>query len=261
MTNIITLDDFKQKFKEIKKQGWIKTHKYGNTGVGKTLEDLLGIAENNIQGPDFGIYELKAQRETTTSSLSLFTSSPKPRGAIKKLVDKYGYYSDEMPDPTKKILYMPLSTQKYTKIPHSSKSLKIEYKNIYIDNQNKSHKDVIIIKSNIGNEDAYWEINNLTTKISKKFNEQIVYVKAKSKGQDKNEEFKYTEAYLLKGITSKGVIDMIKDGKIDIEIRYGQYDNPNSKNYKKSHDHGTAFRITNANKYILFSNNERLDEE
>jgi len=31
--------------------GFIKTHRTGYTGIGKTLEDLLGIIENNISGP------------------------------------------------------------------------------------------------------------------------------------------------------------------------------------------------------------------
>ena len=49
MDDILTLDEFIRKFNEIKNMGWIRTHRAGNTGVGKTLEDLLGIDENNIQ--------------------------------------------------------------------------------------------------------------------------------------------------------------------------------------------------------------------
>ena len=44
--------------KAIKKMGYIKTHRAGNTGIGKTLEDLLGIKENNIPGG------IKAKRKT-----------------------------------------------------------------------------------------------------------------------------------------------------------------------------------------------------
>ena len=57
---INTLDDFKKKYLEICNMGWITTHRSGPTGIGKTLEDLLGIPENNINGPDFGDYELKS---------------------------------------------------------------------------------------------------------------------------------------------------------------------------------------------------------
>lgn len=44
---ITTLDDFIREYKKIQSMGWIRTHRSGNTGIGKTLEDLLGIEENN----------------------------------------------------------------------------------------------------------------------------------------------------------------------------------------------------------------------
>lgn len=35
----------------LRDSGFVKTHRRGNTGVGKTLEDLSGMEENNISGP------------------------------------------------------------------------------------------------------------------------------------------------------------------------------------------------------------------
>lgn len=40
---IVTLEDFIREFTKIKERGWIQTHRTGPTGIGKTLEDLLGI--------------------------------------------------------------------------------------------------------------------------------------------------------------------------------------------------------------------------
>lgn len=57
---IYTLEDFIREYSNIVNMGWVKTHRAGPTGIGKTLEDLLGIQENNIDGPDFGDYELKS---------------------------------------------------------------------------------------------------------------------------------------------------------------------------------------------------------
>ena len=59
---ITTLDDFIREYKGICEKGWIRTHRSGPTGIGKTLEDLLGIPENNLDEPDFGEYELKSCR-------------------------------------------------------------------------------------------------------------------------------------------------------------------------------------------------------
>ena len=50
---IYTLDDFIREYTNIVNMGWVRTHRSGPTGIGKTLEDLLGIQENNIDGPDF----------------------------------------------------------------------------------------------------------------------------------------------------------------------------------------------------------------
>ena len=67
-----------KKLKKIKEMGWIRTHRDGNTGVGKTLEDLLGITENNIPGPNAAMIELKSARKNVSSMLTLFTKSPLP---------------------------------------------------------------------------------------------------------------------------------------------------------------------------------------
>ena len=85
MDNIFTLDEFIARFKQIKNMGWVKTHRNGQTGIGKTLEDLLEIEENNIQGPDFGEYELKSARKNSNSMLTLITKSPDTKSANTKL--------------------------------------------------------------------------------------------------------------------------------------------------------------------------------
>lgn len=40
---IYTLEDFIREYRKIKEMGWIRTHRAGPTGVGKTLEDLLAL--------------------------------------------------------------------------------------------------------------------------------------------------------------------------------------------------------------------------
>ena len=79
-----------------------------NTGIGKTLEDHLGIKENNIALPDFGIMELKSQRLDTvsTSMVTLFTKSPEgiTNTEIRK---RFGYPDHEFPKI--KILHQTIS--------------------------------------------------------------------------------------------------------------------------------------------------------
>ena len=63
-----TFDELVEGIKELKEHGFVKTHRSGNTGIGKTLEDLLGIEENNFPGPDGIITELKSGRKYSKSS-------------------------------------------------------------------------------------------------------------------------------------------------------------------------------------------------
>jgi len=76
---MITYPELIEKLKEIKEMGYIKTHRAGTTGIGKTLEDLLGIKENNIPGPNAAMIELKSARKNVSSMLTLFTKSPLPQ--------------------------------------------------------------------------------------------------------------------------------------------------------------------------------------
>lgn len=48
----MNITEFKKIFYEIKNKGYIKTMRNGPTGVGYTLEYLLGINENNKAKPD-----------------------------------------------------------------------------------------------------------------------------------------------------------------------------------------------------------------
>lgn len=95
--NDMTLEEFKNKFTEIKDRGFIPTTRRGPTGVGHTLETHLGIFENNIAHPDIEGAELKAHRIKGNNLITLFTFNNKvwkmpPLEAVKKYgsVDKYG---------------------------------------------------------------------------------------------------------------------------------------------------------------------------
>ena len=102
---ITTLAEFIEKYIQICNMGWIKTHRQGPTGIGKTLEDLLGIIENNIDGPDFGDYELKSCRLDSNSMLTIFTKTPHPKGAANTLI-RNGQFTDyQYSDKTYQIIH------------------------------------------------------------------------------------------------------------------------------------------------------------
>ncbi len=81
--NLYTKEQLIKKLQEISNCGWIENAREGNHGgIGNTLEDLLGIQENNLPIPNAAEWELKSQRINTTSLTTLFHIEPSPR-AIK----------------------------------------------------------------------------------------------------------------------------------------------------------------------------------
>lgn len=222
---IETLDDFREAMDKIGKMGWIKTHRSGPTGIGKTLEDLLGITENNASEPDFGVYELKAARDSDLSMLTLFTKTPQPPKINGHLLEKFGYISNAY-DNEKKSLHSTISANRPTRIAGTGKTLEIV-----------CHDDKISIVSDDGTEEAYWDINALRQAFNRKYQQTLVYVKARTRGKGKDEEFQYYVAYELSGFDYNSLIELLREGILKIDIRIGQYSDG------RPHDHGTGFRI------------------
>jgi hypothetical protein len=67
------LQEFINKFNNLKDRGFVKSLRKGPTGIGKTLETYLGIEENNLYLPDLGEIELKAHRDGVDNLITLFT--------------------------------------------------------------------------------------------------------------------------------------------------------------------------------------------
>jgi hypothetical protein len=88
--------NIRKKMPEIAKKGFIISKRKGDTGVGYTLEEELGIAENNVRIQDLIFegkkVELKAQKRSSISPVTLFTKEPEKRGLSDKyMLQKYGY--------------------------------------------------------------------------------------------------------------------------------------------------------------------------
>lgn len=235
-----TLQEFSKRFSEIVAMGWIRTHRAGPTGIGKTLEDLLGIQENNIDGPDFGVYELKSARLNSSSMLTLFTKTPQPARANSYLREKFGY-SSRAYDNDEKVLHSTLTAARFVPIADTGRSLKVVCSD-----------DRISIASDTGVENVYWDKQGLRKAFEKKYRSELVYVKADSRGAGSNEEFRYIEAWEVSNFNYDAMISMLEEGKIFIDLRIGQY--PDG----RTHDHGTGFRIRECDEPLLFKKRIRL---
>ena len=241
---IITLDDFINEYRSICSLGWIKTHRSGPTGIGKTLEDLLEIAENNIDGPDFGDYELKSCRINSSSMLTIFTKTPQPKGAASILRTTFGYSSNAY-DNEEKVLHSTLSANRFVYIANTGRCLKVV-----------CSREKISITAEDGIEYAYWTTDLLRKAFEKKYKNKLVYAKAFSRGAGAGEQFKFVEAYEMTGFNYDGFVSLLEQGKIYIDLRIGQYHSGEKRG--QTHDHGTGFRIKEQDQPLLFLKNTRI---
>ena len=241
---IYTLDDFIREYRKICDMGWITTHRSGPTGIGKTLEDLLGIPENNIDGPDFGDYELKSCRLNSNSMLTIFTKTPQPQGAANTLRMTFGYSSDVY-DNDEKVLHSTLSADRAVAIADTGHSLIIS-----------CGPTKISIVAEDGIEYAYWTRDQLKKAFEKKYKNKFVYAKAESRGTGASEQFRFVEAFEVSGFDYDAFVSLLERGKIYVDLRIGQY-HGGAKN-GQTHDHGTGFRIKENDQPLLFLVNRRI---
>lgn len=213
---------------DIKRMGWVKTHRAGNTGVGKTLEDLLNVQENNFAGPNGYMTELKSGRKKSNSrkslsKITLFTKAPLPLRINGQLVEKFGRLN---PKGRKSLHTTINAVSRNTLFNNPGFIINVQQTRIEI-----SHNDYGDLPT------PYWNRIDLENAFYRKYPRNLLYVKADSRGCGRLEEFHYNEAYLMSGFSFDRFVELLVSKYIVIEIRIGQY--PDG----KPHDHGTGFRI------------------
>lgn len=214
-----TLTQIKKVLKELSTKGWVKSNRLHDTGIGKTLEDHLGITENNIALPDFGVMELKSQRTRTPSMMTLFTKSPDgiTNAEIRR---RFGYPDSEFPNI--KILHQTINNGKKNAMGFHCKV-------------DKKQGKLFILKNNevLG----YYSLKFLQQKAAEKIGNGLILVFADCKKERKHEYFHFKEAWILKDIDPMKFLSLSK-----YDIRLGVYHSGDKAGQR--HDHGSAFRLT-----------------
>lgn len=233
----LTSDEkFKKELEKIRDKGYIKSHRSGDTGIGKTLEDELGVEENSIQAADIDTVELKANRIDSKSKVTLFTKSPDKRGVNNKVLrKKYGYKTNESKELNEdvQVLHTSVNGTSFNTL-NGKPFMKLTTKEdkLYLEHA----EDGIL-------EDVYWEKSQLKKAFNKKYPAQKMYhVQAESINQDGEESFHFTEAYSLENFSADKMLDGLISGDLEMDIRLGVY--ASGKRKGKPHDNGTAIRVS-----------------
>ena len=243
---IYTKESLIAKLIEICEMGWMPNARPGNVGgVGNTLEDLLGIEENNLPIPNAAEWELKCQRLNTSSLTTLFHSEPSPR-ALKFvpaiLLPKYGWPHEEA--GTKYPINEMSFRQTVSGQSRSDRGFTIQIDRVnekvlvsfdYKSVSGRHGKWLDDVKKRVGlNElspQPYWGFNDLEHKAGTKLL-NCFYIQADRKMVSGKEHLSYKRVMILEEFDFGKFLDALDSGYIlvDFDARTG-------------HNHGTKFRL------------------
>lgn len=246
MMRIYTKEELITEFKKIAERGWIANARNGNHGgIGNTLEDLLGIEENNLPIPNAAEWELKSQRLNTSSLTTLFHIEPSPR-AVKfvpqVLLLNYGwlhkeagkkYPEDEMSFRQTIHGLSPSDRGFMVKINRKEQKVLISFDHSKV--SDKHEKWLKQVEKRIGlnelNPQPYWGFDDLSSKARTKLL-NCFYVQAEVKKENDKEFYRYNKVQMLQKFNFDGFLEQLERGNIlvDFDARTG-------------HNHGTKFRM------------------
>jgi hypothetical protein len=220
----ITTTDFSEKFREIKEMGFVPSLRKGATGIGYTLETLLGISENNSATPDIEGAELKAHRSNSTNMITLFTFNSKawkmkPLEAVKT----YGSLDRD----GRQGLYYTMSLK-----PNSAGLfLSVE-------------KNKLSVRHISGKIVVAWEMENIARRFIQKI-PALIFVSAFTELRDNIEYFHFYRAQIMKDTTADLLENQFKQENIVVDLRL--HDKGTS-----ARNHGTGFRAFETKLPLLF---------
>jgi len=220
----MTINQFIKKFNKIKKMGFVPSTRRGPTGIGHTLETLLGIKENNIALSDIKEAELKAHRSSSNNLITLFTFNNKcwvmkPLDAVKK-------YGSEDRNGRLGLYY--------------TMSLKPNSAGLFLDISQKE----ISVKHKSGKIVATWNLQKLTERFMQKI-PAMVFVAAFVEERDGKEYFKFYRAQLMQGTSPDLLKNQFREENILVDLRLHDKGT-------MARNHGTGFRVYEDKLPLLF---------
>lgn len=243
---IYTKETLIAELKKIRDLGFVTNARHGNHGgIGNTLEDLLGIEENNLPMPNAAEWELKAQRLGTASLTTLFHLEPSPQ-ALKfvpaVLLPKYGWRHQKAGD------HYPENEMSFRQTIHGLAPSDRGFKVVIDENEKKvliSFDSQAVAVKHIAwlnsvesrggldelNPQPYWGFADLGAKAGTKLH-NCFYVQARVKREKGREFYHYQKILKLSGFSMDKFLQGLREGfvLVDFDARTG-------------HNHGTKFRL------------------
>ena len=258
---VYTKEALVEALRRIRRQGWIANTRPGNAGgVGNTLEDLLGIEENNLPIPNAAEWELKCQCAGTTALTTLFHMEPSPRAfkwVPRILLPRYGwphkqagtrYSADEM-SFRQTINGVSRSDRGFgVVIDMDERRVLVSFDASAVDPRHAEW--LAIVQRRIGLEELdpqpYWGFDDLFHKAGTKLL-NCFFVEAATKREQGKVFFHYNRILVLQGFNLDKFVLALEEGDllVDFDARTG-------------HNHGTKFRLRRNRLPNLYSHVEEI---
>ena len=243
---IYTKETLIAKLKEIAAMGWISNARHGNHGgVGNTLEDLLGIEENNLPIPNAAEWELKTQRLGSASLVTLFHSEPSPRAVRfvpSMLLPKYGWAHKEAglkyPDTEMSFRQTISGDHRSDRgfkvvVDRTARKILISFDALSVDPRHQAWLQTVKERAGLQelSPQPYWGFDDLEHDAGSKLHNSF-FIQAEVKRQDGREFYHYANALMLKTFSLDGLLDGLEGGTVYVDF-----------DARSGHNHGTKFRI------------------
>lgn len=193
-----------QKLKDISSRGFIRSMRTGDTGVGFTLESLLGISANSSKNPDYKGIEIKSSR-TRNSKDVLFSMVPNwsisNLKSGEEIVNKRG-----RPNPEHNNLKTIFHTIRGDRQNNWGLKLQIDdnlIRQVFIDN-------------GVTEEDTCWLLRDFESRIINKHKETF-WVEVETRGDKDREEFHYKKVIHTGDIDVSSIPVLIESGMITLD--------------------------------------------
>lgn len=245
-TKLVTKEELTAALKLICQLDSIESTRPGNDGaVGNTIEDLLGVPENNLPIPNAAEWELKGQRLGTTSLISLFHLDPSPRSAkliTNLLLPKYGWKHKQagLKHPeTEKSFRQTINGLNRTdrgfglEVDCKNRKVVISFDAKNVHERHSVWKDSVLESVGLDelNPQPYWGFDDLFHKAGTKLH-NCFFLLAQAKKIDGKEFFKYQSVLMLQKFSLDKFIEGVEKGLIYVDF-----------DARSGHNHGTKFRI------------------
>ena len=192
------------KLKQISKKGFVKSKVNSDTGIGRTIESLLGIEMNSSKNPDYKGIELKSSRDSRKNRKGLFAKVPdwnlSKFKSTSEILDAFGYLDENNNSRL-------FTTWRGTGKNAQGLILKIDRKDdrLLLNSDRKEINDFLV-----------WELKVLRKTLLTKHKETF-WITAESKIENNNEYFHFTDVEHTKNPMTDKFEILVENGAITVD--------------------------------------------